>query len=159
MLVGLGVTLREVVRRPITEMYPEVKPEYPPGSRSIPVLKPNEESGLLNCTSCGLCERNCPPTVIHITQAVDPDTGKKKPWPEQFILDYDHCMVCNICIEVCPFDALEMADVCELSAYQVGDLTFDKQALTEIWKTSRSVRIHDGIMMPDAEGNVERAVR
>jgi NADH-quinone oxidoreductase subunit I len=151
MWAGLAVTAREGVSRPITVLYPEEKPPYPLGSRSIPTLKVNEESGLLNCTSCGLCERACPPQVIHIEQAVDPASGRKKPWPAQYTLEYDHCMVCNICVEVCPFDALEMADVTELASYQVGSLTFDKDRLADLWKTSHAIRIHDGMAMPEVD--------
>jgi NADH-quinone oxidoreductase subunit I len=147
-VVGHAITLRELFRKPITVMYPEERREQPLGSRNIPVLKVNEQSGLINCTSCGLCERNCPPSVIHIQQAVDPETGKKKPWPERWKLEYDHCMVCNICVEVCPFDALEMADVNELSSYRIEDLTFEKDDLIELWKTSNALRVHDGMAMP-----------
>lgn len=160
MAIGLGITAREGVTRPITILYPEVKPAYPLGSRSIPTLKVNEVSGLLNCTSCGLCERACPPQVIHIEQAVDPESGRKKPWPHQYILEYDHCMVCNICVEVCPFDALEMADVSELSAYRVEDLTFDKDQLADLWKSAHAIRIHDGMTLPaihPTEGAIRRA--
>lgn len=151
MWAGLAITAREGFTRPITVFYPEEKPEYPLGSRSIPTLKVNEESGLLNCTSCGLCERACPPQVIHIEQALDPVTGRKKPWPHQYILEYDHCMVCNICVEVCPFDALEMADVSELASYQIGSLTFDKDRLADLWKTAHAIRIHDGMVMPEVD--------
>ena len=143
MVVGHAITIREMFQRPVTICYPEEKPPFEPGSRSVPVLKVNEASGLLNCVACGLCERSCPPSCIEIVQAVDP-AGKKKPWPETFQLDLSHCMVCNLCIEACPFDALEMADVVELSSYQVRDLIFDKDQLAEIWKTSKAVRVAGG---------------
>jgi len=143
MVVGHAITLREMLHKPVTVCYPEEKPPFEHGSRSVPVLKVNEESGLLNCVSCGLCERSCPPSCIEIVQAVGAD-GKKKPWPETFQLDLSHCMVCNLCIEACPFDALEMADVVELSSYQVQDLIFDKDQLAELWKTSKAVRVAGG---------------
>jgi NADH-quinone oxidoreductase subunit I len=144
MAVGHWITLRELFRRPVTVLYPEEKPAFPRGSRSVPVLKTNEETGLLNCTSCGLCERSCPPSCIHIVQAVDPETGKKKPWPASFTLDLSHCMVCNLCVEACPFDALEMADVVELSSYRLDDLKLEKEDLAALWKTSRAARVAGG---------------
>jgi NADH-quinone oxidoreductase subunit I len=143
MAVGHGITIREMFHRPITVRYPEEKPPFERGSRGVPVLKVNEQSGLLNCVACGLCERSCPPSCIEIVQAVDA-SGKKKPWPETFNLDLSHCMVCNLCVEACPFDALEMADVVELSSYQVQDLQFDKDQLAELWKTSRALRVAGG---------------
>jgi len=143
MVVGHGITISEMVHKPITVRYPEDKPPFERGSRSVPVLKVNEGSGLLNCVACGLCERSCPPACIEIVQAVDA-AGKKKPWAEVFQLDLSHCMVCNLCVEACPFDALEMADVVELSSYQVQDLIFDKDQLAELWKTSRALRVAGG---------------
>lgn len=148
MVLGHSVTFRELATRPITILYPEQKPEFPTGSRSVPVLKINEESGWLNCTSCGLCERTCPPSCIKIEQAVDPDTNKKKPWPHRFDLDLSHCMVCNLCIEACPFDALEMLDVAELCTYQVQDLQYDMDQLVDLWKTGKAIRIAEGQPMP-----------
>jgi len=149
LVVSHVITLREMLQRPITVRYPEEKAPPILGARDVPALKINEETGLLNCTSCGLCERACPTRAIEIVQAVEPGTGRRKPWPEQYELHYDHCMVCNVCVEVCPFDALEMAAVAELASYQDRDLTFDKDALVEIWKTSHAIRIHDGMPMPE----------
>lgn len=143
MAVGHAITIREMFQKPVTVLYPEEKPPFEKGSRSVPVLKVNEESGLLNCVSCGLCERSCPPSCIEIVQAVGED-GKKRPWPETFDLDLSHCMVCNLCVEACPFDALEMADVVELGSYQVQDLLLDKDQLVELWKTSRAIRVAGG---------------
>ena len=142
MFIGHSITLHEMFTRPVTVLYPEEKPPFERGSRSVPVLKVNEATGTLNCTSCGLCERSCPPSCIHIEQAVV--DGKRKPWPESFQLDLSHCMVCNLCVEACPFDALEMADVVELSSYQVQDLIFEKQELADLWKTSRALRVANG---------------
>ncbi len=143
MFVGHSITLREMFTTPITVFYPEEKPPMERGSRSVPVLKVNEGTGLLNCVSCGLCERSCPPSCIKIEQALDAK-GDRQSWPEAFELNLSHCMVCNLCVEACPFDALEMADVVELCSYQVQDLIFDKQQLAEIWKTSRSLRVANG---------------
>ena len=148
LVVGHSVTAREIATRPITVLYPEEKPEFPTGSRSVPVLKVNEESGFINCTSCGLCERTCPPGCIEIVQAVDPATNKKKPWPHSYTLDLSHCMVCNLCVEACPFDALEMLDVPELATYQVQDLKFHKEQLLDLWKTGKAIRIAEGQPMP-----------
>jgi len=148
LIVSHLITFREMLRRPITVRYPEEKAPPILGARDIPALKINEATGLLNCTACGLCERACPTRAIEIVQAVEPGTGRRKPWPERYELRYDHCMVCNICVEVCPFDALEMAAAAELGAYRVDGLTFDKEALVEIWKTAHAIRIHGGMALP-----------
>lgn len=140
---GHRVTLDQMLRRPITNLYPEEPVPHFPGFRSIPVLKANEETGKLNCTACGLCARSCPPQIIFVESVIG-DDGRRKQWPAFFNLDLSRCMVCNLCVEACPFDALEMAADNELSAYDVRDLFFNMHELAALWKTSPAVRIAGG---------------
>lgn len=140
---GFRVTLRQLRRPAHTLHYPDELPEMPLGSRGIPVLKVNEESGELNCTACGLCARSCPPSCIEIIEETDAD-GKRARRPVVFNIDMGKCMVCNLCIEACPFDALEMAVHFELAGYRPEDLVFNKDELAEIWKNYDSVRIAGG---------------
>ncbi len=49
-----------------------------------------------NCTSCGLCKKNCPHDAI---------AGEKKEIPE-IILDL--CQKCGICMSECKFDAIQV---------------------------------------------------
>lgn len=142
-VAGHRVTLKQLMRKPITLRYPEEKPDYPKGVRGIPALKVNPESGDLNCTACGLCARACPVNVITVEAMVGPD-GKKKQYPAVYDLDFTHCLVCNLCVEACPFDALEMAAYTELSQYNQDDLVFHRDQLAEIWKRSEAVRIAGG---------------
>ncbi len=65
------------------------------------------------CTSCMLCVRECPTWCIslsaHQEQVGDP--GARRPRTvnvlDQFDIDWGLCMYCGICVDVCPFDALE----------------------------------------------------
>jgi NADH-quinone oxidoreductase subunit I len=69
------------------------------------------------CTSCMLCVRECPTWCITLQARteLDPDAlpvggGRKERTRnvlETFEIDYGLCMYCGICVEVCPFDALE----------------------------------------------------
>jgi NADH-quinone oxidoreductase subunit I len=65
------------------------------------------------CTSCMLCVRECPAWCIHLeshTEEVS-EPGARRPKKvnvlDSFDIDYSLCMYCGICVDVCPFDALE----------------------------------------------------
>jgi len=66
-----------------------------------------------DCTSCMLCVRECPTWCITVDSHTDEvvEEGARRPKKinvlDEFTIDYGLCMYCGICIEVCPFDALE----------------------------------------------------
>ncbi len=99
-----------------TVQYPEERLLLPEAFRNFPILLYDDASGQELCTSCFQCERICPPQVIHIRQAKDPNTGKPVPAAEEFVIEYDTCMSCGFCAEVCPFDAIKMDHAYELSS-------------------------------------------
>jgi NADH-quinone oxidoreductase subunit I len=65
------------------------------------------------CTSCMLCVRECPAWCIHLDSHTEEVTeaGARRPKKinvlDTFDIDYSLCMYCGICVDVCPFDALE----------------------------------------------------
>jgi NADH-quinone oxidoreductase subunit I/electron transport complex protein RnfC len=67
--------------------------------------------------------------VIHMTQAKDPTTGKAVPAVAEFVIEYDACMSCGFCAEVCPFDAIKMDHEFELSTDDQPGLTMRKEQL------------------------------
>lgn len=112
-----------------TVEYPEERMELPEAYRNMPILLYDDATGQELCTSCFQCERICPPKVIHITQAKDPNTGKPVPAAEEFIIEYDSCMSCGYCHEICPFDAIKMDHHYELSTPDHLSLEVRKAAL------------------------------
>ena len=67
--------------------------------------------------SCGICAKVCPPQCIWIVRSNHPETGRPVPEPTEFFIDMDVCMNCGLCAEYCPFDAIKMDHVFELSVY------------------------------------------
>jgi NADH-quinone oxidoreductase subunit I/electron transport complex protein RnfC len=112
-----------------TVQYPEEHYTLPEAARNFPILLYEDASGQELCTSCFQCQRICPPQVIHITQAKDPVTGKAVPAAAEFLIEYDACMSCGLCAEVCPFDAIKMDHEFELATDMHGDLTIDRIGL------------------------------
>jgi NADH-quinone oxidoreductase subunit I len=74
------------------------------------------------CTSCMLCVRECPTWCItlesHTEEVSEP--GARRPLKvnvlDDFAIDYGLCMYCGICVDVCPFDALEWRPDVDYSA-------------------------------------------
>ena len=69
------------------------------------------------CTSCMICARECPTWCItidsHPEQVTDLPVGarpRKEHVLDRFAIDWSLCMYCGICIDECPFDALEWVD-------------------------------------------------
>ncbi|HEY0735578.1 MAG TPA: 4Fe-4S binding protein [Herpetosiphonaceae bacterium] len=112
-----------------TVEYPEERMALPEAYRNMPILLYDDKTGHELCTSCFQCERICPPKVIHITQATDPNTGKAVPAAQEFVIEYDSCMSCGYCAEVCPFDAIKMDHHFELSTPDHLSMDMNKGAL------------------------------
>ncbi|MGD0789591.1 MAG: 4Fe-4S dicluster domain-containing protein, partial [Terracidiphilus sp.] len=85
--------------------------------------------------ACQICEKECPPKCIYIEKSADkkPDfTGKLQFYPAKFDIDISVCMSCQICVEVCPFEAIKMDTEFELStADRFGGLLYDRKQLAK----------------------------
>ncbi|MBE3583071.1 MAG: NADH-quinone oxidoreductase subunit I [Limnochordaceae bacterium] len=138
---GHKVTLKEMLRPTVTVMYPQERLDLPVGSRGIPVLLSDEQGNLL-CTSCGVCERECPVQVIHIVSHRGEDKRKVL---DEFDIDMSRCMFCGICAEVCAFGAIAMSDQYELDDFEQGDLIYHKDQLAAIGRTQRTPITNYGI--------------
>ena len=64
-----------------------------------------------------------------MSQATDPATGKPIPAVTEFMIEYDACMSCGLCAEVCPFDAIKMDHEFELATSDHPSMTVDKAGL------------------------------
>lgn len=67
-----------------------------------------------NCTSCMLCIRACPVWCMDLAAhlAVTEQNGRRKSSLvlDRFDIDYGTCMMCGLCVDVCPFDALRWSE-------------------------------------------------
>jgi len=104
-----------------TVQYPEARLAPLENARTIPFLVYDGEDPVqgLRCTACTICEQECPARCIHIVKdtAKKPDyVGKMQLQPAVFDIDISVCMGCGICVEVCPFDSIQMDLVFNLTA-------------------------------------------
>src|SRR5437764_6441577 len=125
-LQGRAMTARNFVgryfdkERLITVQYPEERSPLPENYRNFPILIYADEDSQdgLRCVACKICEKECAPQCIYIVKSDDkkPDyMGKPQFYPKVFDIDISVCMSCQICVEVCPFEAIKMDKDFELS--------------------------------------------
>ena len=124
---GFAVTLRCFVTpsRVVTQQYPENRESLKMFERfrGRVVMPHKEEANTHHCTGCGICESACPNGTITILTSKDPETKKKK--LDKFIYRFETCIICNLCIEECPFDAIAMSRDFETAV-------FDRRELVQI---------------------------
>jgi len=120
-----------------TVQFPEERLPQIEATRDFPFLVydgPDAEKGL-RCVSCFICEKECPPKCIYIEKSKDkkPDAlGKPQAYPVRFDIDISVCMSCQICVEVCPFEAIKMDTEFELSTTdRFGGLMHDRRQLAK----------------------------
>lgn len=91
------------------------------------------------CTACMLCVRECPDWCIHIEGHPEPVAGapggreRTRTALDRFAIDYSLCMYCGICVEVCPFDALEWRPDYRYAAAAAPDLVQERDRLEAWW--------------------------
>jgi len=143
LLKGLAETARNFFGsyvdkdRLTTIQFPEERAPRIEASRNFPFLVYDgiDPQAGLRCVSCLICEKECPPKCIFIEKSTDkkPDAvGKPQFYPTRFNIDVSVCMSCQICVEVCPFDAIKMDNDFEASATgRFSDLLWTKERLAK----------------------------
>lgn len=119
LLVGMGVTGKELVTPKITEQYPENRKtlQIADRFRAELTLKYNPD-GRSKCIACGICQMNCPNGTIHLTtKMVELPDGKKKRKLDKYMYDLGSCTFCMLCVTTCPQDALEFSNDFEQATF------------------------------------------
>ena len=119
----------------VTVQYPDEKQQHHERFRYFPFLIYDETPDNLRCVACKICEQECPPQCIHIIWPAKDEQGRPvkvhgRTYPVQFDIDMSVCMSCRICVDVCPFDAIEMDSEYELSSPdRFGEMVYNKERL------------------------------
>jgi NADH-quinone oxidoreductase chain I len=135
---GLSVTIRHLLRIPVTTQYPEQRLNPSRRIRGNELIWDEKR-----CTGCGTCAKTCPQGSINIVTSTKIEENKYK--VEKFEVDMGYCIFCGLCVEACPYDALFLGYAYERARYRRGELVLDKEALLETDERKPSGYFHPEI--------------
>ena len=140
---GMRMTLRNFFRKPVTVHYPTVARPVTDRFRGLLALTYDKETGEENCIGCRLCEFICPPAVIKVEML----KAAKRNYAKTFTLELYACEFCELCVQVCPTDAIIMMKSFDLSTSDRREMLLDKDRLHAIglqhepsWATGNRLR-------------------
>lgn len=136
LLSGMWITLKYMVRKPVTEIYPYKKKDMFPRFKGPTSFVVDEKTGDHRCIACDLCAKICPSSCIIIDKVRGED---KKFHLQGYKVDYSLCSLCSLCIEVCPTDALTHAKDYDIPAFSQSELIMD---FLKPFKDSKTVPGH-----------------
>ena len=114
-LVGMKITGKYLLQKPITVQYPDERLPIPNRYRGIHYLEQEK------CINCLACARACPIDCIEMDAVRH---GKELEWVS-FTLDYQKCMFCELCVYPCPKDCIHMGTEYAFVSYDRSEFNLD----------------------------------
>lgn len=129
---GLKVTLKYLFKKPFTTQYPEE-------IRPVPV---DARTNLLwfeeRCTGCSTCAQACPDGCILVQTSPREDGALNI---DRYEIDFRLCMYCGLCVEACPYEAIQAGGPLDDAAYDFNELYRNKPKLMKM--ATEFVKMHD----------------
>ena len=121
-LKGMVVTFKHIFKPPVTVQYPEEVRDIPARARTN--LLWFEE----RCTGCSTCAQACPDgcILVHTSPAEDGSLNI-----DRYEIDFRLCMYCGLCVEACPYDAIQAGGTWKDVTTDFSEMHRDKDALTK----------------------------
>jgi NADH-quinone oxidoreductase subunit I len=125
LVTGFATTFRHLLRRPVTEEYPEARRTLPARSRARIILTRDPDGGE-RCVACYLCSGACPVSCISMQSAEREDGRRYAKW---FRINFARCIYCGFCEEACPTLAIQLTPRFETCQHDVLTLVAEKEDL------------------------------
>lgn len=135
---GLLVTLKTMLRSPVTAQYPDPIKRVVVANRfmGFPALTWDSSVDEPYCTGCMVCIRECPTQCMSATMMDNPLHAQGKSSRRKIVDDFEinlgRCIICGICVDVCNFDAIEMSHEHEMSKYARDGNRVNRSQLLEM---------------------------
>jgi len=124
-LEPFAVTLRNMLRKPVTIQYPEEK-RIPYERYRARIVLTRDPDGGERCVACHLCSAACPVDCISMQAAEDKNGRRYATW---FRINFARCIFCGLCAEACPTLAIQMSADYEICKRDPLSLVFEKEDL------------------------------
>lgn len=112
---GMGVTIKHIVRKPVTLQYPDERWVLPERFRGFVHLD------TIRCNACTQCAKACPVDCIYI----ETEGKGKDRWMTRYAIDFNKCIWCGLCNEPCPTHAVTMSHDYDHSLYDRKSLVYE----------------------------------
>ncbi len=126
---GMGVTLKNFFKKPLTVQYPKHMRNFHPRFRGAVGFVRDQDTGKERCVGCGLCSAVCPANCLTVVPGVD-EVGIRN--AKIYLYDMSRCVFCGMCVEVCPELALVMTHEFELAVTDRSELVLDTEAMLKL---------------------------
>jgi NADH-quinone oxidoreductase subunit I len=118
---SMKIAIINLFRPNMVIQYPHQRAIIPKRARfAVEII--TDEAGNHRCTACKICEGACPDYIINLDIETAEDRSK-------FIKHWQYargaCMMCGLCVEACPFNAIRMGHDYELAHADPALLTYD----------------------------------
>ncbi len=148
LVAGASVTIKYFFSHPVTVMYPFEKREFSSCAKGVLALIPDKYGDDL-CIGCMQCVKICPVDCLTVEMRKLSkeellgrkfEEKKKKALIPTFEVDLQRCMLCSLCVEICPTDALEMSQTVTLIMTNREDQVLDRMRMLELGKDTQRYR-------------------